>query len=84
LLPSDKKKVSQNERGQTFESLTNGNDSKKIVTLTILLAAMSDGYPREHSRAISKLKSSHTPSLAIIILPPAFESCNKKFNRKSK
>jgi hypothetical protein len=50
------------------------------VTLTIRLAATSDGNPREQSRAISQLKSSQTPSLAMIILPPALESCKENMH----
>lgn len=53
-----------------------GSDKVQTVTFTIRLAAISDGNPREHSSAISKVKSSHTPSLAMIILPPALDSCN--------
>jgi len=46
----------------------------ELITLTIRWAATSDENPREQSRAISQVKSSHTPSLAMIILPPALES----------
>jgi len=52
----------------------------ELITLTIRWAATSDENPREQSRAISQVKSSHTPSLAMIILPPALESWYIKNN----
>lgn len=47
-------------------------------TLTICAAAASAGIPRLHSKAVSALKASQTPSLDIMSLPPPVESCRQK------
>jgi len=59
-------------------NMTFKENTCELITLTIRWAATSDENPREQSRAISQVKSSHTPSLAMIILPPALESWYKE------
>jgi hypothetical protein len=66
--------VEINQRNNT----TFKENACELITLTIRWAATSDENPREQSRAISQVKSSHTPSLAMIILPPALESWYKE------
>lgn len=53
-------------------------------TFTICGAAASADMPRQQSRTVSAFRASQTPSLLIISLQPALESCiNRKKRRKS-
>ena len=47
-------------------------------TFTICGAAASADMPRQQSTAISGVRASQTPSLLIISLPPAEDSCTKR------
>jgi len=53
-----------------------------VHTFTICGAAASADMPRQQSRAISAVRASQTPSLLIMILPPALESFTNRHNRK--
>lgn len=52
-------------------------------TFTMCFAATSGCCkPRQQTAAFSELKASHTPSEAMMSLPPAFESCQKKRRKR--
>jgi hypothetical protein len=77
LLPEEKKITNQGSQIVEINqrnNMTFKENACELITLTIRWAATSDENPREQSRAISHVKSSHTPSLAMTILPPALES----------
>ena len=66
------------ELSQQHEPIYSKCRSKKACTFTTCLAASSAGSPLQAFTTFSKHSAFHTPSEAIISLPPAFESYNIK------